>query len=303
MEKKNLLSKLRISKNTKRLITLIVGCAFLLLLWFMVIAQAQQRKFHQLLQYYDQKKQEQETQQKKITELKSLLEKKNLIQARYQRKIETLLPHASIEEILKKITELGDDQKLEYVFLKPKPIVVEDFFQKIPIQLAVLGNYHQIAHFISELANLSSLFLVNGFVLEQTNPAQPRLSMHLALEVLTQTPLQPTSNLPSLYEPLTFQYAHRRSPFMSPAPDPLSPTAIASRYAISSLKLIGILLGEDKKRAFLQSPDGVLHQIEQGSVVGAEKGEVISINENAIELISSTQGKPRKILLMLNEIE
>ena len=59
-----------------------------------------------------------------------------------------------IPELLIDITQAGLGRGLQFVLFKPGAKRVHDFYAELPISLKVIGGYHQLGEFVSDLAAL-----------------------------------------------------------------------------------------------------------------------------------------------------
>lgn len=59
-----------------------------------------------------------------------------------------------VPELLVDITQAGLGRGLEFVLFKPQDKEYKDFYAELPISLKVVGDYHQLAEFVSDLAAL-----------------------------------------------------------------------------------------------------------------------------------------------------
>jgi type IV pilus assembly protein PilO len=84
----------------------------------------------------------------------------------------TELPeNKDVEELLAQLNDIGKKSGLEISRVEPGPETVGggDFFARIPIRMAVSGNYHEIAMFLQEVANMRRIVNVNNIKLD--NPS------------------------------------------------------------------------------------------------------------------------------------
>ena len=80
----------------------------------------------------------------------------------------TELPeNKDVEELLAQINDIGKKSGLEISRVEPGAETVGggDFFARIPIKMAVSGNYHEIAMFLQEVANMRRIVNVNNIQL------------------------------------------------------------------------------------------------------------------------------------------
>jgi len=76
----------------------------------------------------------------------------------------TQLPNEKeIPEILKNITSLGKESSLEFTLFRPKPEEPQQFYAKVPIELTVLGSYHNTGIFFDRVSKLPRIINVVDF--------------------------------------------------------------------------------------------------------------------------------------------
>ncbi|MFY2561397.1 type 4a pilus biogenesis protein PilO [Corallococcus terminator] len=74
-----------------------------------------------------------------------------------------------VEELLAQINDIGKKSGLEISLVQPDREYVGggEFFARIPIRMTVSGNYHEIAMFLQEMANMRRIVNVNNINLGQ----------------------------------------------------------------------------------------------------------------------------------------
>ncbi len=80
----------------------------------------------------------------------------------------TELPeNKDVEELLAQLNDIGKKSGLAISRVEPGPESVGggDFFARIPIKMVVAGNYHEIAMFLQEVANMRRIVNVNNIQL------------------------------------------------------------------------------------------------------------------------------------------
>jgi len=76
----------------------------------------------------------------------------------------TQLPNEKeIPEILKNISSLGKESNLEFTLFRPKPEEPQQFYAKVPIDLVVLGSYHNTGVFFDKVSKLPRIINVVDF--------------------------------------------------------------------------------------------------------------------------------------------
>jgi len=76
----------------------------------------------------------------------------------------TQLPNEKeIPEILRNISSLGKESKLNFTLFRPKPEEPQQFYAKVPIELVFLGNYHNAGIFFDQVSKLPRIINVVNF--------------------------------------------------------------------------------------------------------------------------------------------
>jgi len=87
----------------------------------------------------------------------------------------TQLPNEKeIPEILKSISSLGKESNLEFTLFRPKPEVAQQFYAQVPIELTVLGSYHNIGIFFDKVSKLPRIINVVDFNMTRAKDAKGR---------------------------------------------------------------------------------------------------------------------------------
>jgi type IV pilus assembly protein PilO len=92
----------------------------------------------------------------------------------------TQLPNEKeIPEILKNISRLGKESNLEFTLFKPKPEEPQQFYAKVPIDLVMIGSYHNIAGFFDKVGKLPRIINVVDFNMARVKELKPRETENL----------------------------------------------------------------------------------------------------------------------------
>ncbi len=70
-----------------------------------------------------------------------------------------------IDELLAQLNDVGKKSGLEIAKVEPAAESSESFFARIPVKMTVSGNYHEIALFLQEVANMRRIVNVNNIKL------------------------------------------------------------------------------------------------------------------------------------------
>ena len=102
----------------------------------------------------------------------NLNERRNEMAALEQRLAEALteLPEGKdIDDLLAQLNDIGKKSGLEIAKIEPGAETPAQFFSRIPVKMAVEGNYHEIAMFLQEVANMRRIVNVNNIKLGGAN--------------------------------------------------------------------------------------------------------------------------------------
>jgi type IV pilus assembly protein PilO len=129
--------------------------------------------FFLLVQPLEEKIKRQKTELSKLED--SLAEKQAIAQNLTERRREmdqleqqlnealTELPEKKeIDELLGQLQDIGKKSGLEIERIEPGAEQPVNFFARIPIKMAVRGNYHEVAVFLQEVANMRRIVNVNN---------------------------------------------------------------------------------------------------------------------------------------------
>ncbi len=87
----------------------------------------------------------------------------------------TQLPNEKeIPEILKTITNLGKQSNLEFSLFRPKAEVPQQFYANVPIELIVLGSYHNTGVFFDKVGKLPRIINVVDFSISRAKEVKGR---------------------------------------------------------------------------------------------------------------------------------
>jgi len=97
----------------------------------------------------------------------------------------TQLPNEKeIPEILKNITSLGKESNLEFTLFRPKTEEPQQFYAKVPIELIVLGSYHNTGIFFDKMSKLPRIINVVDFNMSRTKDIKGKLENEVLVKTL-----------------------------------------------------------------------------------------------------------------------
>jgi type IV pilus assembly protein PilO len=82
----------------------------------------------------------------------------------------TQLPtEKEIPEILKSISSLGKESQLEFTLFRPKPEDPQQYYAKVPIELSIVGSYHNTGTFFDRISKQPRIINVVDFNMAKLN--------------------------------------------------------------------------------------------------------------------------------------
>jgi type IV pilus assembly protein PilO len=89
-----------------------------------------------------------------------------------------LLPEEKeVASLLSKVTIAGQQSGVEFALFKPNPPVDQGYYVEHPVEVSVTGGFHEVAVFLSEIANLSRIVNVSRLVLVSLEDKPPEESV------------------------------------------------------------------------------------------------------------------------------
>jgi type IV pilus assembly protein PilO len=71
----------------------------------------------------------------------------------------------NLPDALNDLLEVGATNHLQFSLVSPGDPVVVGMYEKIPLRIMVVGDYHNLGSFISQIANLKTLIVISGYTI------------------------------------------------------------------------------------------------------------------------------------------
>jgi type IV pilus assembly protein PilO len=98
----------------------------------------------------------------KAVNLDALKKQREQVQ-QYVTQLEKQLPSKSeMDALLSDINQAGLGRSLQFELFRPGQVAVKEYYAELPITLKVVGHYHDIGSFASDIANLSRIVTLNN---------------------------------------------------------------------------------------------------------------------------------------------
>jgi len=99
------------------------------------------------------------------------------LQADLQRVLNQLPNKAEIPNLLRSISDVGVASGLEFVRFKPGDEVAREFYAAVPVEIEVIGGYHQIATFFDRVGKLPRIVTVADIAISEHKSENGRLTL------------------------------------------------------------------------------------------------------------------------------
>ncbi|MFC4765323.1 type IV pilus inner membrane component PilO [Dyella koreensis] len=146
-------------KSIKLFFTALLFGLVVLAGWYFVVSD-QQDSLAQLANKEDQLKQEFATKQAKAVNLEALQQQLDEMQDMLRQLLRQLPSKTEMPELLVDISQTALSAGLETELFQPGAEVPKDFYAEKPIQLRMVGTYHQFGTFISGVASLPRVVIL-----------------------------------------------------------------------------------------------------------------------------------------------
>jgi len=101
--------------------------------------------------------------------------------------LKQLPDRSEMDGLLTDINQSGLGRGLEFELFKPGQEVVADFYAEMPIQIRLLGNYHDIGAFATDVSKLSRIVTLNNIAITPVTKNLKGGGGTLALEAVAKT--------------------------------------------------------------------------------------------------------------------
>jgi len=112
---------------------------------------------------------------------------------------QTLLPEQNqMPDLLRKVTAAGQQSGIEFQLFKPQTPVNQGFYSDNPIEVRIMGGYHQTGVFLSRLANLNRIVNISDLNMEGVDNQDETpftVETEMVLTAYTQGPSAPVDGV------------------------------------------------------------------------------------------------------------
>jgi type IV pilus assembly protein PilO len=100
---------------------------------------------------------------------------------KFKKEFEALLPKSQeIPNLLRSISDLGRNAGLDFVRFVPGVETPKDFYAEIPIDISIIGSYHNLGSFLDKVSKLDRIVTVNNINVDKSSAAKDETELLLS---------------------------------------------------------------------------------------------------------------------------
>jgi type IV pilus assembly protein PilO len=102
-----------------------------------------------------------------VQNLEALRQKKAAVSDRVEILSRQLPGKSEMDALLSEINQAGAGRGLQFELFKPEQLRLRPYYAELPIAIKLVGNYHALAGFVSDIANLPRVVTIDHLVINQ----------------------------------------------------------------------------------------------------------------------------------------
>lgn len=178
-KKKSPLAALYAKPPKVKLLSVFVVFLVISLFGFLLLSRHAHTQAFQMMMQKTQLESEITQQSKVYEELRYFAKNSATAQQEYDALLKTFPSQAHLDDVLAEITKIGTQDGVKFISFQPQAEVKHDYYAEAPVDISVVGGFHHLAKFLSDIANLSkTAIVVNQFTLAQTDKQDNTLSLN-----------------------------------------------------------------------------------------------------------------------------
>lgn len=145
----------------------ILICFFLVIgLGYWLIVKGNFEQYESLQNQEQTLRAEFEQKQRQASNLQAYRNQLKIMEERFGDMLKQLPTQNEMPGLLEDISKTGIASGLTFELFAPMPELQHDFYIELPIKITVVGNYHQLAVFLSRVAEMNRIVTIHDFVVE-----------------------------------------------------------------------------------------------------------------------------------------
>lgn len=158
--------------NPVKIATTIILCAIIIGLGYWFDTKEQLLRLDSAEQQEVKLRAEFEAKQQKAANLDAYRQQLAQMRLEFGAMLKQLPGKTEVPGLLEDISKTGVRSGLHFRLFDPLQEVQHDFYAELPIKIAVVGNYHQLANFVSRVAALSRIVTLHDIDIQAENNQQ-----------------------------------------------------------------------------------------------------------------------------------
>ncbi len=146
----------------KKALVWLVFCAVVLLGYYFAGFQPRVRTLRSLEDQYARLGKELRENQAIADNLPRVKEEVARLDEKLAEALQKLPDKDEIPSLLQTISDLGRDSGLEFLLFKPGTAVPKDFYAEVPLEMQLLGRYHDVATFFDKVGRLPRIVTIQN---------------------------------------------------------------------------------------------------------------------------------------------
>jgi len=154
----------RLTNLQKFFLFLVVNLLLVFLFYFFLYSPKEEKikNYRNELQIEQTKLAESKAIAQNITQFREEVARLNV---ELQEALKSLPNKSEIPELLKRVSNLGTKVGLEFTVFRPANEIFKNFYAEIPVDIEVIGGYHEIAQFFDSVGKLQRIVNVKNIVM------------------------------------------------------------------------------------------------------------------------------------------
>lgn len=132
---------------------------------YWVLVKPNFEQYNALLSEEKELKTQFEYKQQLAANLQSYKNQLQIMRERFGNMLKQLPAQNEMPGLLEDISKTGIESGLTFELFAPMPEIVHDFYIELPISIKVIGNYHQLAIFLSRVVQMSRIVTLHDFTI------------------------------------------------------------------------------------------------------------------------------------------
>ena len=104
-----------------------------------------------------------------------------ILQQRWEIAANLLPEERELAELLRKVTLVGQQSGVEFHLFKPQPPIPGEVYTENAVNVDVMGGYHQVGRFLTEVANLDRIVNVSNLTLTGVDQGEEEQTVRASL--------------------------------------------------------------------------------------------------------------------------